>query len=183
MITYKCAHCGVELETEDSLSGKHEACPECKNVNSVPLSKFDLAKQKHAEKAKQLAEQAKQKDLAATARLAEERLRAHEEMLANENAAKAAASRAEKAQRDAAGMSNTEDGLGIIGTLCLGVGMLAAIILVVVGVRQESGYYVLGAVIVAANSVLAATLLFALKWILHYLRRITNAIEEGKNQL
>ena len=41
MIKYKCRRCGVRLETDDSLSGKEEPCPQCGEVNPVPLSKAD----------------------------------------------------------------------------------------------------------------------------------------------
>ena len=55
MIKYKCPSCGAKLETEDSLSGKHETCPACRKSNAVPLSKSDQAEQRQKEKlAKQL---------------------------------------------------------------------------------------------------------------------------------
>ena len=39
MIYYKCAHCGVALETDDDLGGKEEPCPECGKINTAPMSK------------------------------------------------------------------------------------------------------------------------------------------------
>ncbi len=46
MIEYKCDNCGNTLETDDSLSGQQEQCPVCRKVNTVPLSKKDMAKQR-----------------------------------------------------------------------------------------------------------------------------------------
>ena len=50
MIEYKCVSCRAKLETDDSLSGKQEACPACGKTNPVPLSARDRAEQKRRRK-------------------------------------------------------------------------------------------------------------------------------------
>ncbi len=37
-VRYKCAHCGLTLETAQSLAGKEDRCPHCRKTHTVPLS-------------------------------------------------------------------------------------------------------------------------------------------------
>lgn len=39
MIYYRCKQCGVLLETDDSLAGQRERCPNCRSQNDVPVGK------------------------------------------------------------------------------------------------------------------------------------------------
>jgi len=169
MIRYKCAHCGVELETDDLLSGKQEPCPDCGKVNVVPLSKHDLAKQKTEQKAKQ-----KEK-------LQQERLREEAEQRKQAlDAQHAAEERGRLAKEEQLGMTSTEEALGIIAGIYIILGVLGAVILIGVAAHYEQPLYGLGALMVLATSVLWAVLFFAAQCVLQYLRRITNVIEGGK---
>jgi|WetSurMetagenome_2_1015567.scaffolds.fasta_scaffold170724_2 hypothetical protein len=163
MIKYKCIHCGVELETEDSLNGAQEPCPECKQMNSVPRSKVSVTSLKQAVRA----------------RLGDivQELRASEEEAQRVRQAQIA-----QPKKDDAGMSNTESALGTIGGIYIVVGVIAALVLISVGAdKKEPLYFALGAM-AAASGILSATLLFAVKWILHYLRRIAKAVEGGEEK-
>lgn len=52
MVNYNCNHCHIKLETDDSISFRLVACPNCQRTNFVPLSK--PMKQEKAKEAKQI---------------------------------------------------------------------------------------------------------------------------------
>jgi len=84
MIRYKCPHCRTAIETEESLSGKQDTCPECGKVHTVPLSKEDLAKQKAAEKERRrAASQAEQERKRAAVEAERVRIQAQRQVLAS----------------------------------------------------------------------------------------------------
>ena len=60
MIKYKCKHCGTNLETDNQLSGKQEACPACKSANQVPFSKKYQKQLKEKEQQQHLQQLAQQ---------------------------------------------------------------------------------------------------------------------------
>ena len=75
MITYRCAHCKANLETDDSSALTPETCPYCKRENIAPKSKEQLKeerrKQKEAETGARAAELAKRTQMALAAQAAE----------------------------------------------------------------------------------------------------------------
>jgi DNA-directed RNA polymerase subunit RPC12/RpoP len=173
MIRYKCVHCGVELETDDPLSGKQEPCPDCGKANVVPLSKQDLAKQKAQQKEKLQQEQ--------DGRLREEEAkhRKHLDLAAAMGKEQAAEEQGQLAKKQL-GMSMTEEALGTIAGIYITLGVIAAVILIGIASQYEQYLYLLGALMVLATSVLWAVLIFAAQWGLQYLRRITNVLEGGE---
>lgn len=65
MITYKCSGCRVVLDTDDSLAGQTEPCPECGHTNAVPVPRSQLKEQrrlqKHAQKLREVEEAQKRR--------------------------------------------------------------------------------------------------------------------------
>ena len=169
MIRYKCVHCGVELETDDPLSGKQEPCPDCGKPNVVPLSKQDLAKQK--------AQQEEKLQKEGDERLREEEAKQRKRVALDKEYAAEEQRRLAKEQR---GMSSTEESLGVVAGIYITLGVIAAVILVVIASISEQPLYLLGAVMALGTSLLWAMLFFAAQWVLQYLRRITNVLEGGK---
>jgi cation transport ATPase len=175
MIKFKCPSCGVQLEADDSLSGKQATCAGCAKLVPVPLSKNDLKQKKAEEEAKALREENEraqaiyrrqeeetQEELDAKIRLEEER---------------------ERAQERARHASWTENALWVVGGLCVAAGIIGALIIFVAGANEQNGWFVLWSMLSLASGFLSAMLYFAAALVLRYLRRIANAIEgRGGNQ-
>ncbi|HUT59765.1 MAG TPA: hypothetical protein VNA25_18110 [Phycisphaerae bacterium] len=119
MIKYKCASCGAKLQTDASLSGKHEACPVCRKVNAVPLSAADLAGERARQKAKQQEEKLREKrDQALRGAEAKASAAREEEMTTEERLDKL-----EKEYQRARGLNRrivVGVGLGIVGSILVG---------------------------------------------------------------
>jgi hypothetical protein len=74
----------------------------------------------------------------------------------------------------------TEEAMDILGGISIAVGVTAAFILIIAAVVDKVLLYGVLGVITAVGGFLSGFLLFAVKWILHYLRRIIDVLEEEK---
>ena len=171
MIKYRCASCGSELETEDNLSGKDEACPVCGQTNKVPLSKHELAEiqKQHKEKLQQARDEAlRTKHAEAQTVKLEMQRQATEEQQAQQE-------QRPKALRP----TMTEATLGLLGGTSVALGVLAAV--VIVAFPHDTGRFdslrIVLAIVAVWIGFLCGVPFFIAHQVLRYLRRIMNAVE------
>ena len=163
MIKYKCPSCGAKLETEDSLSGKHETCPACRKSNPVPLSKSDQAEQRQKEKI----EEKPQHDV-------EVRLAARPQQTGRPGQQ----GRRKPTQTSA---SATEGILRIFGFACVIIGIVGMVIYLVIFHNEGEAAFLTYAMASALIGLLVGMPCFVCQEGLQYLRRIMNAVEGAKD--
>ena len=173
MIKYKCVSCGAQLETDDSLSGKKEACPACGTVNPIPYSKHDLAEARRIKKEKVRQQQEEEK------RKKQQQRQAADLEKQRRTAATQArpAAPAQGAKPSPVGPSVTESVLQVIGFMIFGLGVTIAVISVVVAIRESEPTPLVAGVAAIVVSFLWAMPFFIMQLVLRYLRRIMNAVE------
>jgi len=178
MIEYKCAYCGAKLETEDSLSGKEEACPVCRKVNSIPLSQRDLAEQKRQRK-----EKLRQEPIESLTKAQVADLQAAEQE-GQRRAAEEHFRRTVPQRELPTEASRTEDAYRRLGIISVVLGLTGAVICAILGItsekRGEAPMMLAFATACVLAGFLAAIQYFAVELILQYLRRIMNAVEGRK---
>ncbi len=172
MIKYKCASCGAKLETDDSLSGKQEACPSCQKVNPVPLSKHDLAEQQARQK-----ENLRQEieDEASAAEKAKQRYDNAKWLLQKQAEASAAEEESKRQRPEEA--TWTESILYVWGVMDL---ILALPVTVIIGAASENTIAALAA---GSGMLVHAVLQFAASHALRYLRITASACEKQTEYL